>query len=92
MSLYIRKALAMQRKRLVRNRQSLQSVAALCASSVTAAVLGSVGGLLAARFLGPEEIGLFRSYTIPLMYLTFLHLGTFDGLSRQIPYFVGKGM
>jgi hypothetical protein len=55
-------------------------------------VLGAIGGLLIARFLGPEDTGLFRVFTIPLMYLTFLHLGTFDGLWRQIPYYVGKEM
>lgn len=54
--------------------------------------IGAVGGLLVAHFLGPEETGLFRSFTIPLTYLMFLHLGTFDGLWRQIPYYVGKKM
>ena len=43
-----------------------------------------------ARFLGPEETGLFKSFTIPLTYMTFLHLGTFDGLWRQIPYYLEK--
>ncbi len=54
------------------------------------ALLGAVGGILVARFVGPEVNGQFRLFTIPLMYLTFLHLGTFDGLWRQIPYYVGK--
>src|SRR5208283_4028532 len=27
---------------------------------------------------------------IPLTYLGFMHIGTFDGLWRQIPYYVGK--
>ena len=49
-----------------------------------------MGGILVARFLGPEITGAFRTYTIPLIYLTFLHLGTWDGLWRQIPYYVGK--
>ena len=74
------------------NRRVLGSVAALFTGNFTAAVLGALGSLLAARFIGPAETGLFRSFTIPIMYLTFLHLGTFDGLSRQIPYYIGKGM
>jgi hypothetical protein len=49
-----------------------------------------VGGILVARFIGPEINGQFRLFTIPLMYLTFLHLGTFDGLHRQIPFFIGR--
>lgn len=44
-----------------------------------------------ARFVDPETAGRFRLFTIPLMYMTFLHLGTFDGLGRQIPLHVGRG-
>jgi O-antigen/teichoic acid export membrane protein len=84
--------LARQRARLAGHRQVLGSVAALFGGNITASLLGAVGGLLVARFLGPEETGRFRIYTIPLMYLTFLHLGTFDGLWRQIPYYTGRDM
>jgi O-antigen/teichoic acid export membrane protein len=49
-----------------------------------------VGGILVARFVGPEINGQFRLFTIPLMYLTFLHLGTFDGINRQIPFYIGR--
>jgi O-antigen/teichoic acid export membrane protein len=79
-----------QKTRLTRNRQILGSVAALFGGNITSSLLGAVGGLLVARFLGPEVTGRFRVFTIPLMYLTFLHLGTFDGLWRQIPFFTAK--
>lgn len=55
-------------------------------------MLTAVGGLLVARFVGPEVTGAYRVYTIPLTYLIFLHLGTWDGLWRQIPYYIGKKM
>lgn len=74
------------------NRKVIGSIAALSSSNVATSVLGAVGGLLVAHFIGPEETGLFRYFTIPLTYLTFLHLGTFDGLWRQIPYYTGKQM
>jgi O-antigen/teichoic acid export membrane protein len=74
------------------NHQVLHSLAAVFGSNITSSLLGVLGGLLVARFLGPEETGLYRTFTIPLMYLVFLHLGTFDGLWRQIPYYVGKKM
>ena len=76
--------------RLVQNRTILGSVAALFGGNITASLLGAIGGLLVARFLGPEVTGRFRTFTIPLMYLTFLHMGTFDGLWRQIPFYMGK--
>jgi O-antigen/teichoic acid export membrane protein len=80
------------RARISKSRQTIRSVAALLSSSITSSVLTAIGGLLVARFLGPEETGAFRAFTIPLTYLIFLHLGTWDGLWRQIPYYVGKEM
>jgi O-antigen/teichoic acid export membrane protein len=78
--------------RISKSRQTIRSVIALLSSSIIASVLTAIGGLLVARFLGPEETGAFRAFTIPLTYLIFLHLGTWDGLWRQIPYYVGKEM
>lgn len=72
------------------NRQVMRSIAAVFSGNMSASVLGAFGGLLAARFLGPEDTGHYRAFTIPLTYLTCLHLGTFDGLWRQIPFFIGK--
>ena len=57
---------------------------------MTGSLLGALGGILVARFIEPEINGQFRLFTIPLMYLTFLHLGTFDGLYRQIPFYTGR--
>ncbi len=65
---------------------------ALFGSNITSSVLAVLGGLLVARFIGPEVTGPFRAFTIPLTYLMFLGLGTNDGLLRQIPYYVGKEM
>lgn len=50
-----------------------------------------IGGVLVARYVDPTENGEFRVFGIPLMYLSLLHLGTFDGLYRQIPFFNAKG-
>jgi O-antigen/teichoic acid export membrane protein len=80
------------RSRISGSRQTIRSVLALLSSSVVSSVLTAAGGLLVARFIGPEVNGSFRAYTIPLTYLIFLHLGTWDGLWRQIPYYVGKEM
>lgn len=85
-----RNAAADLRGKIARNRHTVKSVAALFSSNMTFSVLGAVGGLIVARFVGPEDLGLYRFFTIPLTYLMFLHLGTFDGLWRQIPYYVGK--
>jgi O-antigen/teichoic acid export membrane protein len=76
---------------VARHSRAIRSVAAVASANLTSSLLGVLGGLMVARFLGPDQTGLFRSYTIPLTYLMVLHLGTFDGLQRQIPYHFGKG-
>jgi O-antigen/teichoic acid export membrane protein len=78
--------------RLTKNREIIKSIAALLSSNILSSVLTAISGLLVAYFLWPREVGLFRAFTIPLTYLMFLGLGTTDGLWRQIPYYVGKGM
>lgn len=78
------------RERVAHYRGPIRSVIAIVGGNSTAAVLSAVGGLLVARFVDPATVGHFRSYTIPLMYMAFLHLGTFDGLNRQIPFYLGQ--
>lgn len=88
----ISKAIASLRERIGRSRKVIRSVVALLSGNLLASVLGAVGGLLAARFVGPSETGAYRAFTIPLTYLIFLHLGTWDALWHQIPYYAGKEM
>lgn len=80
---------AASRARLEKHRHSIKSIGALASGNFAASLLGAVGGIIVARYVSPEVNGEFRLYTIPLMYLTFLHLGTFDGLNRQIPFWAG---
>jgi len=78
--------------KISKNQQTIRSVMALLSSNIASSVITAIGGLLVARFLGPEVTGPFRAFTIPLTYLMFLGLGINDGLWRQIPYYVGKEM
>ncbi|MGO9136840.1 MAG: lipopolysaccharide biosynthesis protein [Syntrophales bacterium] len=88
----LKKKIIKVRARISKNSQTIRSVTALFSSNIVSSVLTAIGGLLVARFLWPDEAGSFRAFTIPLTYLIFLHLGTWDGLWRQIPYYVGKEM
>lgn len=82
-------AMNVYKQRAIEHQQTLRSIGALAGSNMADSLLGALGGIIIARFIGPEVIGQFRLFTIPLMYLAFLHLGTFDGLLRQIPYYRG---
>ena len=55
-----------------------------------AMVLGLIGSLVQAKYVGPGEMGFFRSFGIIAGYLIFCHLGVFDGLQREIPLQFGR--
>jgi hypothetical protein len=79
-----------QRDRGARRWGVIRAVLAVAGGNSAAMILGSVGGILAARFIVPETAGHYRAYTIPLLFLAFLHLGTFEGISRQVPLHLGQ--
>ncbi len=49
------------------------------------------GGLLQARYAAPEILGLFNGIGLIQGYTRFLQLGVINGLSRELPYYYGKG-
>lgn len=66
---------------------SINSISSVTIINIVGSVLAAIGGVLVARYIDPEVNGKFRIFTVPLMYLSFFHLGSFDGLWRQIPYY-----
>jgi len=62
----------------------------LTVSGLISNVLTIVSGLLVARWLLPEDLGLFNSFSIITSYIILAQLGIPSGLSRQYPYYLGK--
>lgn len=56
-----------------------------------APILGLIGGLTAARFLEPAELGVIHAILLIPAYAGFLQLGVFNGLNRNLPLFRAKG-
>lgn len=75
-----------------RRRSLIKSVGALAGGNLAASLLSALGGVIVARLVDPNVNGEFRYYSLPLMYLAFLQLGTFEGLGRQIPYYSARSM
>ena len=65
-------------------------VAFMSFSSLLANVLTIVSGLLIARWLLPEELGLFTSFNVLTSYIILVQLGVPSGLSRQLPFYMGS--
>ena len=47
--------------------------------------------VITARILGPLMMGTWNSFNLILYYGSFLQLGVFDGMTREIPYAKGRG-
>lgn len=74
-----------------RRRSTVTSLGALMGSQTLTMVLGMVGGLVQARYIGPGIFGYFGTFGILAGYLSFLHLGSLTALQREYPYWAGKG-
>lgn len=75
-----------------RGRGSLVMLAgALAGGNLLSSFLRMAGGILQAKFVLPEVLGLFNGIGLVLGYAPFLQLGILNGLNRELPYFIGKG-
>lgn len=50
-------------------------------------VISALGGFLVAKILEPEGYGGFSAYKLFISYLINLHMGIFQGLQREIPFY-----
>jgi O-antigen/teichoic acid export membrane protein len=54
-------------------------------------VVAFFGSIVAARYLKPEDLGIIQTLMLIPTYLVFLQLGVFNGLNRNIAYYLGRG-
>ena len=61
--------------------------------SANFAVMLSQGitGLIVARLVSPEDMGIFVSTTIIMTFIPIILIGTNNGLNRNLPYIIGQG-
>lgn len=60
-------------------------------SQIFSQFLRMLSGFLVMRFLDPEEYGLFSGVGVYLGYILLGHGGIINGLSRELPFELGKG-
>lgn len=65
-------------------------MALMSASGLLNNVLSIVSGLFVAKWLLPENLGLFNSFNIITSYVILIQLGIPSGLSREYPFYLGK--
>lgn len=79
-------------KRFLGEKNSTHSmVAFMSASNLFSHVLTMASGLLVAKWMLPEELGFYNGFSIVTSYIILSQLGIPSGLSRELPYYMGKG-
>jgi O-antigen/teichoic acid export membrane protein len=60
-------------------------------SSITLSVAQLISGIVIVHFISPHDVGLWTSVCLALAYSFFLLAGVQNGLSRELPYYIGAG-
>ena len=59
------------------------------ASSIWMSVVGMISGVAVVHYIGPAEMGLWASVALVQTYAAFIVAGVQNGLSRELPYYLG---
>lgn len=62
----------------------------LSSSNLFNTILTLISGLFVAKWMLPEDLGIYSSFNIIVSYLILGQLGISNGLSRELPYLIGK--
>lgn len=54
-------------------------------------VVGMLAGFIILRWIAPEQMGLWNSLLLVQTYASFVQLGVFNGLNRELPFRLGRG-
>jgi O-antigen/teichoic acid export membrane protein len=71
-----------------RNKEN-RAPAFFTASSVWLSIAQMVSGVVIVHYVSPKEMGIWSSVSLALVYSMFLLAGVQNGLSRELPYYLG---
>ena len=60
-------------------------------SSILYPIIGMINTIIASRYIDPSEMGVINKYLLISTYTSFLQLGVYNGLNRNIAYYKAKG-
>ena len=68
-----------------------RSIISFFSGNLGATIISLVASLLVTRWTAPYQMGLWNFALLFVTYVSALQLGVFNGLNRQLPYYVGRG-
>ena len=60
-------------------------------SNIVTSAVSLLSAVIAAAFVDPEDLGIIQTIFLVNTYASFLHLGVFNGLNRNLAYYKAKG-
>ena len=72
-------------------RESIMSVFKVITGTFATSVISLVTSIFVARWTTPYDLGVWNAALLVTVYTPTLQLGVFNGLNRELPYFLGAG-
>lgn len=69
----------------------LQSVAKVIGGNFLTSIISLVTSIFVARWTTPYDLGTWNLALLISVYVPVVQFGVFNGLNRQLPYFIGRG-
>ena len=76
---------------LIKNRNKYKTPLRFLNSTMFSSMISFVLGFVTFRYIAPEHLGIWGTFSTFTVYATFLRLGIPNGMNRELPYYCGKG-
>lgn len=76
---------------LIKNRKRYKTPLKFLNSTLFSSVVSFALGFVTFRYIAPEHLGIWGTFSTFTVYATFLRLGIPNGMNRELPYYYGKG-
>lgn len=76
---------------LVKNKKKYKTPLRFLNSTLFSSVISFALGFVTFRYVAPEHLGIWGTFSTFTVYATFLRLGIPNGMNRELPYYYGKG-
>lgn len=78
-------------KDLIVRRKRSKTLFKFLNTTLIAAGVNIALGVVTFRFIAPDHLGIWGTFSTFTVYATFLRLGIPNGMNRELPYYYGKG-
>lgn len=76
---------------LIKNRNRYKTPLKFLNSTLFSAIISFALGFVTFRYIDPDHLGIWGTFSTFTVYATFLRLGIPNGMNRELPYYYGKG-